>query len=99
MDHEKMEPLHDWFGGAEALTEKADIYHLDLEDDSSIDEAVKGATYVIHTASPVGIEQLPRGPQDMIKPAVEGTLSVMRAAVKYGVKRVVITSSLGAIES
>ena len=35
----------------------------------------------------------------MIKPAVEGTLSVMRAAVKYGVKRVVITSSLGAIES
>ena len=35
----------------------------------------------------------------MIRPAVEGTLSVMRAASNHGVKRVVITSSIAAIET
>lgn len=35
----------------------------------------------------------------MIRPAVEGTLGVMRAATIHGVKRVVITSSIAAIET
>ena len=35
----------------------------------------------------------------MIRPAVEGTLRVMRAASNHGVKRVVITSSIAAIET
>ena len=33
MDTEKMAPLHDWFGGAENLTAKADIVHADLNDE------------------------------------------------------------------
>ena len=98
MDAVKMQPLNDWFGGAEALAEKADIVNLDLLDDNSIDEAIAGATYVIHSANPVGINE-PNDPAEMIRPSVDGTLSVMRAAQKHGVKRVVITSSIGAVET
>ena len=35
----------------------------------------------------------PTDENELIKPAVEGTLAVMRAAHKHKVKRVVITSS------
>ena len=71
---------------------------MDLDDDESIDKAVEGVTYVLHTASPVGINE-PADPNDMIRPAVEGTLSIMRAAVKHQVKRVVVTSSIAAVET
>ena len=41
--------------------------------------------------------QLPKDEDEMVKPAVEGTLRVLKAASKAGVKRVVITSSVAAI--
>lgn len=98
MDAEKLHPLYEWFGGEDELAKKVDVVHLDLEDDESIDNAVEGVTYILHTASPVGIYE-PTDPNEMIRPAVEGTLSVMRAAVKHRVKRVVVTSSIAAIET
>ena len=82
MDAVKLDPLYQWFGGAEELASKVEIVHVDLDDAESIERAVEGVTYVLHTASPVGINE-PSDPNDMIRPAVEGTLSVMRAAVKY----------------
>ena len=51
---------------------------------------------MVHTASPFFLEP-PKNRDDMIKPAVEGTLSVCRAAAANKVKRVVITSSCVAI--
>lgn len=50
----------------------------------------------MHTASPFPIEQ-PKHEDVLIKPAVEGTMAVMRAAHKHKVKRVVITSSCAAV--
>ncbi len=47
---------------------------------------------MIHTASPHPFKQ-PADENECIKPAVEGTLAVLRAAQKNKVKRVVITSS------
>lgn len=47
---------------------------------------------MVHCASPLPIKQ-PDDEQVLIKPAVEGTLAVLRAAHKYRVKRVVVTSS------
>ena len=70
--------------------------NADLLDAESIDKALIGATYVVHTASPFPIEG-PKNEDELIKPAVEGTLAVMRAAHKHKVKRVVITSSVAAI--
>jgi len=51
---------------------------------------------VVHTASPFPDNQ-PKDENVLIKPAVEGTLAVMRAAHKHKVKRVVITSSVASI--
>jgi dihydroflavonol-4-reductase len=51
----------------------------------------------VHTASPVPAKGLPKDENVLIRPAVEGTLAVLRAAHKHRVKRVVITSSLSAV--
>lgn len=51
---------------------------------------------MIHTASPFPIEA-PKDENVLIRPAVEGTLAAVKAAHKYKVKRIVITSSVVAI--
>ena len=61
-------------------------------DAESLDKAIAGVDYIVHTASPLPI-QVPEDEQVLIKPAVEGTLAVLRAAHKHKVKRVVVTSS------
>lgn len=65
-------------------------------DAESLDRAVQGCMYVVHTASPFPVAA-PKHEDELIKPAVEGTLGALRAAHKYRVKRVVITSSVAAI--
>jgi nucleoside-diphosphate-sugar epimerase len=55
-----------------------------------------GCTYVLHVASPFPITE-PKRPEDVIRPAREGALRVLRAARDAGVKRVVLTSSIVAI--
>ena len=57
---------------------------------------MEGSTYIVHTASPFPIEE-PKDENVLIKPAVEGTLAVMKAARLNKVKRVVITSSVASI--
>jgi nucleoside-diphosphate-sugar epimerase len=63
-----------------------------LLDAESIEKAVQGCDYVVHCASPVPFKQ-PEDEMEVIRPAVEGTLAVLRAAHKHKVKRVVVTSS------
>jgi len=50
--------------------------------------------YVMHTASPYFSKE-PEDENDMIRPAVEGTESVLKASIKHGVKRFVYTSTVG----
>ncbi|KAJ3020859.1 methylglyoxal reductase (NADPH-dependent) gre2 [Thoreauomyces humboldtii] len=70
----------------------------DLELSGGFDEAVKGCSYIFHTASPM---HLGGGDpyKNYINPAVNGVLSVLNAAQKQGetVKRVIITGSASAI--
>lgn len=68
----------------------------DLENDAGWAGAVAGCDYVQHVASPFPLTQ-PRDEQELIRPAVEGSLRVLRAARDAGVKRVVLTSSFAAI--
>lgn len=68
----------------------------DLLDDDGWDAAVAGSEIVMHTASPFPIQQ-PDNPDDVIRPALDGTLRVLKAATRAGVKRVVLTSSTVAI--
>jgi dihydroflavonol-4-reductase len=69
---------------------------LDLEKDAGWDEALAGVDVLMHTASPFPIAS-PENEDDIIRPAVDGTLRALRAAKKAGVKRVVLTSSVAAI--
>lgn len=64
--------------------------------EDSLARAIEGADYVVHTASPFPSKP-PKDENELIRPAVEGTLAVMRAAHQHKVKRVVITSSAVAI--
>ncbi len=68
----------------------------DLEKDSGWAEAVAGCEHVLHVASPFP-EKLPKHEDELIVPAREGALRVLRAARDAGVKRVVLTSSFAAI--
>ena len=55
-----------------------------------------GCKYVLHVASPFIIAD-PEDENEMISPAVDGTLRVLSAAKAVGVERTVVTSSLIAI--
>lgn len=71
---------------------------LDLANDAGWDEAMKGADILMHTASPFPLEQ-PKDADEVIRPAVDGTLRALKAARSAGVNRVVLTSSIAAITS
>jgi nucleoside-diphosphate-sugar epimerase len=68
----------------------------DLTRDDGWPEAVDGCDFVLHVASPYPPDE-PRHEDDVIVPARDGTLRVLRAAHNAGVKRVVLTSSFAAI--
>ena len=70
----------------------------DLLRDDGWHEAVDGCEYVLHVASPFIMGE-PDHPDDLIKPAVEGTKRVLKAAQARGVRRLVLTSSTVAVSS
>jgi nucleoside-diphosphate-sugar epimerase len=72
------------------------FFAADLEKDEGWREAVNGCEYVLHVASPFP-EGVPKDENELIVPAREGALRVLRAAREAGVKRVVLTSSFAAI--
>ena len=73
-----------------------ELVEADLLDEPSIISACAGATYVVHTASPFFFSD---DEDKLVKPAVDGTLAVMRACSTHGVKRCVVTSSGAAISA
>ena len=89
-DEEKLGKLKKAFG--DALFEKLEVVAADLLDAESLDRAIEGQDVVVHVASPIPVNP-PADENELIRPAVEGTLAVLRAAQKHKVKRVVITSS------
>lgn len=67
-----------------------------LEADDGWDAAVAGCRYVLHVASPFPAVQ-PSDPDELIVPARDGALRVLRAALDAGVERIVLTSSVAAV--
>jgi nucleoside-diphosphate-sugar epimerase len=82
-------------GGAEPGT-RLSFIAADLENDAGWPEAVAGCDYVLHVASPFPAN-IPRHEDELIVPARDGALRVLRASRDAGVKRVVLTSSFAAI--
>jgi nucleoside-diphosphate-sugar epimerase len=82
-------------GGAEP-GEALSFFAADLISDAGWPEAVAGCVFVLHVASPFP-STVPKHEDDLIIPAREGALRVLRAAREAGVKRMVLTSSFAAI--
>lgn len=70
----------------------------DLTKDEGWQDAVSGVDYVLHVASPLAAERAGKSqdPEELIIPARDGALRVLRAASSAGVKRVVMTSAANA---
>lgn len=94
-DEKKVTPLKNL---AKNTKYDLELCEADLMNEESWLNAVKDCNYVIHTASPVP-NYVPSDENEIIKPAVNGTLFVLKACVQEGsqVKRVVLTSSVAAI--
>ncbi len=82
-------------GGAEP-GDRLSFVAADLENDAGWPAAVAGCEYVLHVASPFPAN-IPKHEDELIVPAREGALRVLRAARDAGVKRVVLTSSFAAV--
>lgn len=83
------------------LKEHVDVSNLefskaDLLSDKGWNDAVSSCDYVAHLASPFPLAQ-PKDENELIKPAVEGTLRVLEAASKSNIKRFIQTSSTVAV--
>lgn len=78
------------------LDSRLTFVELDLEKDSGWDSALKGIDVLMHTASPFPLTS-PKDENDLIRPAVDGTLRALRATKNAGVNRVILTSSVAAI--
>ena len=89
-NEKKIAPLREAFGD---LFNELELVEADLTNQASIEKALEGAEYVVHTASPFNVETVKNPEEELIKPAVNGTMSVMNAAGANNVKRVVLTSS------
>ncbi|XP_071839331.1 uncharacterized protein [Apostichopus japonicus] len=90
----KVKPLKSM---AEGKPGKLELVEADLMKPETWKSAVSGCSHVLHTASPFPFVQ-PKNAEEVIRPAVDGTISVLEACKQDGnIKRVVVTSSIAAV--
>jgi len=82
--------------GGQEPGDSLSFFAADLESDAGWGEAATGCDYVMHVASPIPVNA-PKHEDELIVPARDGTVRVLRAARDANVKRVVMTSTCGAI--
>ncbi|MDR6919895.1 aldehyde reductase [Chryseobacterium sp. S-02] len=82
-------------GGIEDFSNLS-FYEADLTEDKNWDEAVKNCGYVLHVASPFPAQD-PKDENELIIPARDGALRILKASRDARVKRVVLTSSFAAV--
>jgi len=95
-DLAKAEKVRQTLATAGADVGRLEFVALDLMKDDGWEAAAAGCRFVAHTASPF-VLQMPIDRNELIRPAVEGTQRALDAALKAGVERVVLTSSMAAI--
>jgi len=83
-------------GGWTGARDQLRVFAADLTTDAGWGDAVAGCDYILHVASPFPAN-VPKDEDELIRPARDGALRVLKAAKASGVKRVVLTSSFAAI--
>jgi nucleoside-diphosphate-sugar epimerase len=84
-----------WLAKAVDAQDRLSFHAVDLMADAGWDAATEGCDYVLHVASPISAAE-PKDENELIVPAREGAKRAVNAAIKGGVKRVVLTSSVAA---
>lgn len=82
--------------GDPAALDRLSFVALDLTSDIGWSDAMDGVDVLMHTASPFPMAQ-PKNADDLVRPAVDGTLRALNAAHAAGVGHVVLTSSTVAV--
>lgn len=93
----KADKVRDTLNRAGADTSRLEFVALDLLSDQGWTEAMEGVRFLQHTASPFILET-PKDPDELIRPAVDGTRRAIAAALAASVERIVLTSSIAAIQ-
>jgi nucleoside-diphosphate-sugar epimerase len=81
-----------------SVDDRLTIFPANLENDDGWENAVKGCQYILHVASPFP-SQPPKHENDLILPARDGAIRILKLASAANVKRVVMTSSMAAVVS
>mmetsp|Transcript_54428 Transcript_54428/g.62370 ORF Transcript_54428/g.62370 Transcript_54428/m.62370 type:complete len:376 (-) Transcript_54428:179-1306(-) len=76
--------------------EKIELVEANLSDPYCWNSVVSGCDKVLHVASPVTLYS-PKNENDIIQPAVDGTLNVLKSCVANGIKKVIVTSSMASV--
>jgi nucleoside-diphosphate-sugar epimerase len=78
--------------------DRLEVVQADLTSDDGWAAATAGCAYVLHVASPFP-EAQPKDPDELIVPARDGALRVLRHALDAGAERIVMTSSVAAVRN
>ncbi|XP_013790069.1 anthocyanidin reductase ((2S)-flavan-3-ol-forming)-like [Limulus polyphemus] len=93
-DEQKVKPLNDLYQNSRFPLQLVEVNLLNKD---GWDDALKSCEFVIHVASPFPSKP-PSQEEEVLKPAVDGTLLVLKACARAGsVRRVVLTSSVAAV--
>lgn len=95
-DLDRTEQIFNILKGHTENIDNLEFAQAELTDPHSWEKAMRGCDGVLHVASPVPVIQ-PKDPDEVIRPAREGTLNVLKAAKKQDITRVVMTSSVSAV--
>jgi len=95
-DLDRAPEIRQILSGHTSNIDRLTFVQAELTDEHVWRDLMKGIDYVMHIASPFPRE-LPRHEDDLIRPAKQGTVNVLKAASQNGVNRIVITSSTAAI--
>lgn len=98
-DMSREKTLRKIFSKLELYNDRINFKKADLRNPEEVLSALEGCDSIFHLASPVPIVQ-PKtlnGISEIVNVAELGTLNVLKAAVKQGVDRVILTSSIATI--
>lgn len=87
--------LHERFDD-EIMDQRLEVVYLDLMSDIGWVEAMQGVDALFHIASPCPTKE-PRHEEEVIRPAIDGSMRAIKAAYAAGVFRVIATSSVAAV--